>query len=126
DAVSPTAAMTLPFPDAGVAAESITTVEALAKDNIAVAGVEFFADGQRIGFASVAGSDRLGEFRGTSVWSTVGLLLDSQHQLTARAVDMAGLTGDSRPISVQILPAHCFDGQQNENEEQVDCGGSCR
>ncbi len=127
DTIAPTARMTLPYNDAAVGQNSSVLLEALALDDYAVAFLEFFVDGSSVGVAPASGPDVVTEFRGSATWLTIDLALKSRHAITAAAVDLAGQTGLSPEISVEILPAYCFDGQQNEDEEGVDCGGpTCR
>lgn len=127
DVIAPTGRITLPYQDAAVGQDSAVLVEAQAIDDYAVSFIEFFADGASIGVAPSSGPDIRTEFRGNATWQTVGLALQSRHALSAVAYDMAGLSGTSTEVTVEILPAYCFDGEQNEDETGVDCGGpSCR
>ncbi len=127
DVLAPNTRVTLPYQDAAVGQDSSVLVEAVSSDDYAVAFVDFSVNGEVIGTANVIGGQITREFRASSAWLTLGLALRSQHAITATGYDMAGLFGTSAPVSVEILPAYCFDARQNEDETGVDCGGpTCR
>ncbi len=127
DLAAPHARVTLPYQDAAVGQDSSVLIEAVANDDYAVSFVEFNVDGSVIGTANVIGGQITKDFRASNTWLTLGLALASKHTITATAYDMAGLFGGSEPVSVDILPAYCFDGKKTEDETGLDCGGpTCR
>jgi hypothetical protein len=127
DKTKPTVSITLPYDETGAPFDSSVLLEALGKDETGVATIHFFADQRRVSVASVASGEVAREFRGATSWDTSGLIEDTTYELTAKVLDLAGLSTTSDPISVDILSLQCFDNVQNQEEEAIDCGGAtCR
>lgn len=123
DSIDPSINLLLPAEGQSVAVDSSELVEALAKDDTAVSLVEFFVDDILLGVATPSEDGLVTEFRASSSWNTGDLLIGSTHSLQARVTDLAGAIGISSSREIEILPAYCFDGQKNEDETGVDCGG---
>ena len=73
-----------------------------------VSTVEFFADGQSIGFGSqhfrLSGLDAGGGTGGRFVFAYENAAI-GQHEIIARATDNGGAVSDSNPVVVTVLPA---------------------
>lgn len=122
DTESPTIQMTQP-PDRGyVCQDPNTIVTARATDDAGVSYVDFYADNELFSTSSdISGSTV------TTQWNTSLLEVNSWHKLKAIAHDYDYNSAESSEISVQVLAAHCCDGQENEDEDGIDCGGAdCR
>lgn len=102
DTTPPTASIISPA--AGQTVSGITPVVASASDNVAVASVQFLLDGQPLG-APVAAAPYVVQWDTTKVTS-------GSHTLLAKALDSAGNTGTSSPITVTVQnpapPMTCF------------------
>ncbi len=101
DLTPPTVSITAPNNNATVS--DIVPVTANANDNVGVAGVRFFVDGQATGAEDTASPYALN-------WDsrTVG---NGAHTLTARATDTSGNTTTSAPVTVNVANTDHF---QNE------------
>ena len=86
----PTASMTSPINDAAFTANETITITASATDDVGVARVEFFSDGQSLGNDT------------TAPYSVSVTLLPGTHSLTAVATDAAGRTGTSPPVRIVV------------------------
>lgn len=127
DANAPSVRVTQPFDGQAVPVDSAVLVEGLAVDDVSVGAIKFTVNGDTVGTAIVSGGELFPEFRGSANWDTTGLTVGSEHVIRAVASDLAGFETVSRPVTAEILPLYCFDGEQNEDEEGVDCGGpTCR
>ncbi|HYH99051.1 Ig-like domain-containing protein [Hyalangium sp.] len=89
DAFPPT--VTLTAPSGNTLVRGTVSVAATAEDDLAVARVEFFADGMLIGTDTSAPYD--------VSWDTSGAA-DGAHSLTAKAYDTAGRVGTSAAVGV--------------------------
>lgn len=102
DTTPPTASIVSPA--AGQTVSGTTSVVATASDNVAVASVQLLLDGQALGAPVVAAPYAV-------QWDTTKASSGS-HTLSARALDTAGNTGTSSPITVTVQnpvpPMTCF------------------
>src|SRR5262249_8384147 len=101
DTTPPAVSITAPANDASVSA--IVNVTADARDNVSVAGVQFFVDGSAAGV-----EDTTAPYGVQWDTRTVG---NGSHTLTARARDGAGNTATSAGVTVNVSNATGF---QNE------------
>ena len=101
DPGAPTVSITTPANDAQVS--GMTTVQAVADDDVGVAGVQFFVDGTALGV-----EDTTTPYAAT--WDTRAYS-NGAHTLTARARDASGHTTVSRPVNVNVVNGDYF---QNE------------
>ena len=90
----PTVELTAPAGGATYAAPATLTLSANATDNVAVAKVEFFSNGAKLGEAAAAPYS----FRWTNVAA-------GAYSLTAKATDNAGLSTTSAAVSVTVTAA---------------------
>jgi Domain of unknown function (DUF1929)/Concanavalin A-like lectin/glucanases superfamily/Bacterial Ig domain/Glyoxal oxidase N-terminus len=93
DTAPPTVAINVP--EAGASVFGLVSVSANASDNVSVAGVQFFVDGQPLG-AEALGTPF------SVVWNTAGI--SGSHVLTAVARDASNNTATSAPVSVTVVP----------------------
>ncbi|KFE64004.1 Ig-like domain-containing protein [Hyalangium minutum] len=91
DLLPPTVSLTSPANNAVVGGQTLVT--AAADDDLAVAKVEFFADGTLIGTDTSAPYE--------VSWNTSGLT-DGAHTLTAKAYDTGGRAGNSAAVAVTV------------------------
>jgi uncharacterized protein (DUF1697 family) len=95
DTTPPTVVITAPAQGATVF--SLVSVAANASDNVGVAGVQFFVDGQAIGTEAITPPFSV-------VWDTATASLGN-HVLTAIARDFSNNTTTSAPVSVTVATA---------------------
>jgi plastocyanin len=88
---APTVTLTSPQNGATFSPADTITFSADASDDVSVAKVEFFADGNLIGFADT-----------TAPYSVSGSLAAGQHSITAKATDNTGLSTTSNPITITV------------------------
>lgn len=81
-------------PEAGASVFGLVSVSANASDNVSVAGVQFFVDGQPLGTETLNSPFSI-------VWDTVGS--SGNHVLTAVARDASNNTATSAPVSVTVV-----------------------
>jgi fibronectin type 3 domain-containing protein len=96
DTIPPMVSITSPAQGATVL--GFVTVTANASDNVAVAGVQFKADGVNIGSEITKGLYSV-------IWDTSGLTSGASHTLTAVARDTSNNTTTSSPITVTVQSA---------------------
>ncbi|MFH1712134.1 MAG: IPT/TIG domain-containing protein, partial [Patescibacteria group bacterium] len=94
-----------------------------ATDDSQIGWGDFYVDGQ-IFDTIVATGDDLSNVTIETTWITDGSPDDANYTLSATVTDIAG-NEDTDSITVRLLPIHCFDRVMNEDETDVDCGGSC-
>ena len=92
DTTSPT--VSISSPTAGTVVSGSRTVSATAADNVGVAGVQFYVDGNAIGSEDTSSPFSVS-------WSTTSIG-NGSHALTARARDAAGNTTLSSSVSVTV------------------------
>lgn len=92
DTSPPTVAINAP--EAGASVFGLVSVSANASDNVSVAGVQFFVDGQPLGTETLNSPFSI-------VWDTVGS--SGNHVLTAVARDASNNTATSAPVSVTVV-----------------------
>ena len=115
----------LTFPDDSDKLEpgTITLVQVHATDDSQVSVADFFVDDVLLDAVTATGED-LSDVTIETTWDTTGYEEDQTYTISATVSDIAG-NEDTDSIRVKILPAHCFNGIQDEDETDVDCGGSC-
>jgi Bacterial Ig domain/Lysyl oxidase len=96
DTVPPTVSVTTP--EAGSTVSSIVTLAATAADNTSVKSVQFYVDGTALG-TPVTTPPYM------TTWDTT-TATNGAHNLSASAVDSAGLVGTSAPVSVTVNNSH--------------------
>ena len=96
DTTPPTVAITAPTQGATVF--SLVSVSANASDNVGVAGVQFFVDGQPLGAEVITSPFSV-------VWDTTSTASLGNHVLTAVARDFSNNTTTSAPVSVTVAAA---------------------
>jgi Domain of unknown function (DUF1929)/Bacterial Ig domain len=102
DTTPPSVGITAPA--SGATVFGTTTVSATASDNVGVAGVQFFVDGQKLGAEVLSAPYAIAW--DTTTTSTGG------HSLTAAARDFSGNTTTSTPVAVTVATATpAFIGQ---------------
>jgi cysteine-rich repeat protein len=121
DVSGPAVSITAPDNGESISIDSIIVLQAIATDDAGVSQVEFFVDDAFIGADAPSGATSL-EFYGASEWNTEGITV-GRHNITARAYDIDSNTANSSAISVNIRPAHCFNGVRDADEGGMDCGG---
>ncbi|MDP3985169.1 MAG: IPT/TIG domain-containing protein, partial [bacterium] len=97
------------------------TVRARATDDSGVSEVEAFDGGASIGVDSPNPTVQI--FDASMFWDTASLGLQSCRAVSAIARDVDTNETRSADVPVVIRAAHCFDGQQNNDETGIDCGG---
>ena len=96
-------------------------IEAQAEDDSGVvAAMTFLADGQEV---LPTGTDGAEPWQG--VYSIVGYEAGDRIDMNATAEDLSGNIGTSGDITIRVLPEYCFNQVQDEDETDIDCGGSC-
>ena len=95
DKIPPTVSIASPLP--GTTVLGVVTVTANAADNVAVAGVQFFADGQVLNSEVTAPPYK-------TQWNT-SVLTNGNHVLTARARDTSANMTTSAPVTVNVQNA---------------------
>ncbi len=120
DTDDPEAIMVYPNDGQNIEVNYPTDLQALANDDGGLNRVSFYLDDsfEDSGVELDAENDP-GLY--TGLWDNPEL---GDHEIYARAYDCAGNRGESDPIDVEVLVAHCFNGEQDEDEEGVDCGGA--
>ncbi|HEX6659085.1 MAG TPA: Ig-like domain-containing protein, partial [Ilumatobacter sp.] len=93
DNTVPTVAVTAPTP--GSTVEGTVVIQANASDNGSVSSVQFLVDGSPIG------TDTNGSDGWSASWDTGGAT-DGNHYVAARAVDAAGNSATSAPVTVTV------------------------
>jgi len=108
DTTAPQVAFLQPLHGATVTAGPVP-LRAQATDNVAVAKVEFYAGGTKIG-EDTSGAANVFEF----TWNAAGLANGSQHALRARAIDTSGNQAEAT-ITVTICPCPAGPTYHSEN-----------
>jgi cysteine-rich repeat protein len=123
DTAAPTARITLPFDGQSVPADDIVTVSLNAMDDAGVSYIEAFAAADSIGVAAAPASSTLRDVSGDVAWDTAGIA-PGPMSLRATAHDIDSNTADSATVNVMVRPRHCFNGARDEDETDIDCGGT--
>jgi cysteine-rich repeat protein len=120
DLDDPVVSMEYPEDDQNIETLIDHLMQAMATDSGDIGSLFFFVDGDEedTGVEMDPENDP-GLYNGTWTEPVIG-----SHTLYAQAYDCAGNNTRSSSISVDVQPAHCFDGAQNEDETGVDCGGA--
>ncbi len=116
DMTPPTVRLITPANGDFVPGASGVPVAADARDDTAIAAVQFYADNVLLGVSTRA------PYQVT--WSTVGLALKSVHELKAVAIDVSNKSTTSGLVSVTIRAQHCFNRVKDADETGVDVGGA--
>ncbi|HEX9664777.1 MAG TPA: Ig-like domain-containing protein [Patescibacteria group bacterium] len=124
DTRPPTVDLVSPVAGQSLSVDDIILLEALARDDSGIAYVEFYADDVLIDTAAPSLSVSPADYTAQANWDTTGLILGSAHTIQAIAFDIDDHQTESRTISVTVRAAHCFDGLQNQDETNIDCGGA--
>ncbi|MCC7357698.1 Ig-like domain-containing protein [Candidatus Uhrbacteria bacterium] len=120
DVQAPNVTLTYPFSGMSVSVNSIQLIQAAATDDSGVSLIEFYDAAGKIGIDAASGTPM--SFNGKTDWDTAGTNF-GEHTLSAVAHDIDANTSTSSPVTVVIRSEHCFNGQQDEGETGLDCGG---
>jgi cysteine-rich repeat protein len=122
DTEEPTANMTAPDDNDAIAADSTERVEVQATDDAGVAVADFSVDGGESFESVIAAGEDLTEVVLEALWETTGLTVGESYEVSVTVTDVAGNT-DEDAVTVTARPATCFNGVQDGEETDVDCGG---
>ena len=117
DTKPPTVSVVSPSDGSSVSTAAFVPVIADANDDMAVATVEFFANGVSLG--SIGGSPWQTD------WDTTGIPEGTNVPIKAIATDVVGNTTISSTVTVTVRPAHCFNNIQDGGETGLNCGDGC-
>ncbi len=129
DLASPSVYMDSPDDGQSVYSGDDEPLRALATDDGGVSSVVFFLDGEQFTTVGVDGSDA-----GVIVplpdpnyfntdWDTSGYVTNTEHPIGAQGYDCAGNASAENTVNVWLRASSCEDGQQNNDETGIDCGG---
>jgi cysteine-rich repeat protein len=121
DVSGPSVSVTAPDNGESVSLDSMIILQSLVTDDAGVSQVEFFIDNVFVGADAPGGATPL-QFIGVAEWNTTGAVI-GKHNITARAYDIDTNTANSSAVSVNVRPAHCFNGIRDADEDGSDCGG---
>lgn len=124
DVANPTAQITYPLNGQSVSADDLIQVMTSVKDDSGVSYVESFVNGKSIGADGPASNTVMTDFPAKIEWDTARIGLGT-YSLQSTAHDIDSNNGSSQGISVQVRPAHCFNGRKDEDETGLDCGALC-
>jgi len=106
-----------------VCAGSSVDLSAEASDDSHVSYVDFFADNQQIG-DSIGNQNKEDPFTAIQTWNTADYIENTKIRLSAIAHDAdANSANDS--LNITLRPGQCCNGDQDDNETGIDCGGPC-
>ncbi len=123
DTEDPDVSVTYPESGENISTDSSSLVQVSATDDSEISSADFYAGDDWFDTVSASGSD-LSDVTIESTWYTDDTEEDTRYTLEVTVTDIAG-NEDTDSVRIKILPAHCFNGTQDEDEEGTDCGGSC-
>ncbi len=114
------------YPESGERIEPYTSVfeQVYAEDDYALSGAEFAIDDETDVLEAVSVDDNASSAYIETYWDTTDYDTESYYRLYATVTDLAG-NENTDSVRVYIDPAHCYNDVMDEDEEDVDCGGSC-
>ncbi len=127
DRSGPSVSFVAPQNGSSVAVNDMVLLQAHARDEGGVSHVEFYLDAAAdestlLGSSSPLYSTSPSEFLASISWDTNNIAAGKNHTLIAKAYDLDS-NASQTSIEVNFRAAHCFDGQKNTDETDIDCGG---
>jgi cysteine-rich repeat protein len=121
DLLAPTVSLIDPHENDTFPVTAVVDILAQADDDSGVvAAMTFFADNVEV---LPTGSDGAEPWEGS--YAIAGYDEGDRIEMKATAEDLSGNVGSSGDTTIRILPDHCFNQTQDEDETGIDCGGSC-
>lgn len=123
DVSPPTVNLLAPFDGQPVALNSLFDIKSFATDDGGIASVEANVDGVIKDVDVPQTGTNPTEFSSSISWD-VGPEMKA-HDVSVVARDLSGY--ETKSLSARVIgrPSHCFDAIKNQDEEGLDCGGSC-
>lgn len=130
DVEDPDVAFNLPDNNENIASESLADVEVSATDDYRVGTADFFVEDTQFDSVAASGED-LSDVVISTLWDTTTPIvteIGERYTLDVTVTDLAGNTATDN-VTVEIIPAYCFNGELDDTEEPpeegIDCGGLC-